>query len=95
MGTVIQFPSPGSRDEKRRKASTAGEAADSEALRLMQISDEIDAIILKHIESGTVDPRDLAGLLAHRLGTLMRHLDQKSKLWDVCEKVLKTQAAID
>lgn len=94
MGTVIQFPSPGSRDEKRRNALT-GEAVDTEALRLMQISDEIDAVILKHIESGTVDPRDLAGLLAHRLGTLMRHLDQKSKLWDVCEKVLKTQAAID
>jgi hypothetical protein len=94
VGRVIQFPSPGSRDETQRKPSTR-EAADTEALRLMQISDEIDAVILKHIESGTVDPRDLAGLLAHRLGTLMRHLDQKSKLWDVCEKVLKTQAAIE
>lgn len=94
MGRVIQFPSPGSRDETQRKPASR-EAVDTEALRLMQISDEIDAVILKHIESGTVDPRDLAGLLAHRLGTLMRHLDQKGKLWDVCEKVLKTQAAIE
>jgi hypothetical protein len=81
MGKLIQFP--------------GREAQDREAKRLMRIADEIDAVILKHLDSGEVDPRDLAGLIAHRLGTLMRHLDQKSKLWDVCEKVLKAQAAID
>jgi hypothetical protein len=79
MAKVIQFPA---------------RAADTEAKRLMRIADEIDAVILKHLEAGEVDPRDLAGLLAHRLGTLMRHLDQKNKLWDVCEKVLKAQAEI-
>jgi hypothetical protein len=68
---------------------------DKEALRLMRIADEIDAVILKHLNAETVDPKDLAGLLAHRLGTLMRHLDGKDILWDVCEKVLKKQAAID
>jgi len=61
----------------------------------MRVADEIDAVILKHLDQGEIDPRDLAGLIAHRLGTLMRHLDQKSKLWDVCEKVLKAQAAIE
>jgi len=81
MGKVIQFP--------------VRAAPDSEARQLMKIADEIDAVILKHIELGKVDPCDLAGLMAHRLGTLMRHLEQKSKLWDVCEKVLKTQAAIE
>ena len=39
--------------------------------------------------------RDLAGLLSHRLGTLMCHIEGKEKLWGVCEKVLKKQAAID
>lgn len=68
---------------------------EAEALRLIKISDEIDKIIIEHLESGDVDPRDLAGLLAHRLGTLMRHQDQKTVLWDVCEKVLKKQAALD
>ena len=84
MGQVIQFP-----------GKDAASASDQEAKRLMGIADEIDAVILKHLDAGEVDPRDLAGLMAHRLGTLMRHLDQKGKLWDVCEKVLKAQAAID
>jgi hypothetical protein len=68
---------------------------DVEAIRLMKISDEIDQIIIKHLEAGDVDPRDLAGLLAHRLGTLMRHQEEKTVLWDVCERVLKKQAAIE
>lgn len=81
MGKVINFPT---------KAT-----ADSDAVKLVKIADEIDSVILKHLDSGAIDPRDIAGLLAHRLGTLMRHMDQKGKLWDVCEKVLKAQAAID
>ena len=70
-------------------------AIDREAQILMEISNEIDAIVLAHLQAGDVEPRDLAGLLSHRLGTLMRHIEGKEKLWDVCEKVLKKQAAID
>lgn len=81
MGQIIQFPSRPARD--------------GEALKMMKVADEIDAVILKHLEAGELDPRDIAGLIAHRLGTLMRHLDGKSKLWDVCEKVAKAQAAIE
>jgi len=77
----------------RKKAKTS--PPDKEAVKLMVIADEIDAVILRHLNAETVDPRDLAGLLAHRLGTLMRHLDGKTRLWGVCEKVLKKQAAID
>ena len=81
MGQVIQFPNPSARAAEARK--------------LMKIADEIDAVILRHLDAGDVDPRDIAGLIAHRLGTLMRHLDGKTKLWDVCEKVAKAQAAIE
>jgi hypothetical protein len=81
MGKVIQFP--------------AKSATDSDAAKLLKIADEIDAVILRNLDIGVVDARDIAGLLAHRLGTLMRHMDQKDKLWDVCEKVLKTQAVIE
>lgn len=81
MGKVIQFPGPGRQD--------------TEAERLMEISGEIDAVILDHLERGDIHPRDLAGLLAHRLGTLMRHIDEKDKLWDLCRTVLKRQAAIE
>jgi hypothetical protein len=52
-------------------------------------------VIINHLRSGDVQPREIAGLLAHRLGTLMRHVEQKDLLWDVCEKVAKSQAAIE
>lgn len=68
---------------------------DTEALKLVRISDEIDAVILKHLEAGEVDARDLVGLLSHRLGTLMRHIDGKTELWPLCAKVVKKQARLD
>jgi hypothetical protein len=81
MGKVIPFP--------------AKEQEDEEIMKMLRISDEIDDVILKHLNGGAIDPKDLAGLLAHRLGTLMRSIDEKSKLWDVCQRVLKKQAKID
>jgi hypothetical protein len=81
MGRVIPFP--------------VNTQKDATAKRMMEIANELDAVILRHLDEGHVDPRDLAGLMAHRLGTLMRHIDEKSKLWDVCEKVLKAQAALE
>src|SRR4051812_25475202 len=84
MGTVIQF-----QGAAERAARAADERRDTEAKRLMAIADEIDAVIVKHLHGGDIDPSDLAGLIAHRLGTLMRHLEQKSRVWDVCEKVAK------
>jgi hypothetical protein len=80
MGKVIQFPA---------------KAPDEQTRRLLEIANEIDDIIVRHLKDGDIEARDLAGLMAHRLGTLMRHIDQKGKLWDVCEKVLKAQAAIE
>ncbi len=80
MGKVINFPA------NRRLEETVA--------KLKGISDEMDQIIIKAINDD-VDPNELAGLLAHRLGTLMRNMEQKSKLWGVCERVLKKQAAID
>ena len=93
MGEVIQFPGRASKEQRLRQEQLDGR--DKSAKKLMQIADDIDAIIVKYLDAGDVDPHDLAGLMAHRLGTLMRHLEQKGKLWDVCERVLKTQAAIE
>jgi len=87
MGKVIQFRTPESRVPESRE--------DKIVAQLLKISDEIDEVITSHIVAGNADPKDLAGLLAHRLGTLMRSIEEKSELWDVCEKVLKKQAAID
>jgi len=85
MGKIIKFRSKQAVEEERH------------ARVLMQISDEIDTLVLGHILDGQVDPKDLAGLLAHRLGNLIRHLDEsdREKLWEVCATVLRRQAKVD
>lgn len=82
MGQLIRFPG-----QKTKELATAE--------KLVVVAEEIDAVILKHLQDEGIDPRDLVGLLAHRMGTLMNHLDEKSELWHVCEKVMKKQAKID
>ena len=82
MGDLIKFRS--------KKTSQ-----DRMAEKMVEIAEEIDAVILKHLQDDNIDPRDLVGLLSHRLGTLMNHLDEKSELWFICEKVMKKQAQID
>jgi hypothetical protein len=74
---------------------TAKTKLDTSTVRLLRLADEIDALILRHVEAGDVDPKELAGLLSHRLGTLMKHLENKEALLDVCVDVLRRQAAVD
>jgi hypothetical protein len=68
---------------------------DTSTVRLLKIADEIDAVILRHVESGDVDLKELAGLMSHRLGTLVKNLENKEQLLDVCVDVLRKQAASD
>ena len=82
MGRLIKFPG-----RKTKELATAE--------KLVEVAEEVDAVILKHLQDDSIDPRDLVGLLAHRMGTLMNHLDEKSELWQICEKVMKKQAKID
>ena len=82
MAKIIPYP------HERR-----GRALDGHSRHLLEIADEIDSVILRHL-GDDIDSRDMAGLLAHRLGTLMRHVTKKDReiLWAVCKKVLKEQA---
>ena len=68
---------------------------DTSTVKLLRLADEIDALIIRHVEAGNVDPKELAGLLSHRLGSLMKHLENKEALLDVCVDVLRRQAAVD
>lgn len=81
MGDLVKFPQKKS-EERAMK-------------HLLEISNEIDDIIVRAVTADGVKPRDLAGILAHRLGALMRHVEGKDKLLDVCEQVMKKQAAIE
>lgn len=71
------------------------EKTDPEAIKLMKIADAIDSVVLSNLEGDTIDARDMAALLAHRLGTLISHIEDKEVIWDFCQKVLKAQAKID
>lgn len=88
-GKVLEF-----RPIAKKGAPKTTAAPDSTTIKLLRVSDDIDALIMRHIESGDIDLRDLAGLLSHRLGTMMSHIEDKKDLLPVCLNVLKRQAKV-
>ncbi len=67
----------------------------NESLRLLSYADQIDAIITGAV-ANRHDLLDIAGVLAHRLGTLIGQLPEGDRevLHSVCIKVLTKQAQI-
>jgi len=60
---------------------------DPELKQLLQISDDIDGIVLGALGK-KLDARSVAGVLAHRLGTLLG--TQKNEILnDICEKIMR------
>lgn len=80
MGDVIPF----------RKKETVPPAVK----KMLEIADEIDAVIVDQVVTGALDAKDMAGLLAHRLGTLMRciPMEERRQLLQVCTEIAKRQA---
>ncbi|MCX6119985.1 MAG: hypothetical protein NT027_20815 [Proteobacteria bacterium] len=91
LGKLLEF-----RPVAKQSAKSNQKAhPDAASIKLMKISDEIDALILHHVNTGDIDLKDLAGLLSHRLGTLMSHIENKKELLPICLNVLKKQAKVD
>lgn len=83
MGKVLEFKTL----EQRREETVT--------YKLVKMADEIDQVLMRHLTDDDIDPRELVGVLSHRLGTLMNRLEEKDELWHVCQKVMKRQAQID
>ena len=88
-------PKPPTSSKVIQLKSRAKPQGQTSALRMLRIADEIDGIILRHMEAGDIEPKELAGLLSHRLGTLMKNIENKQELIDLCVDVLRKQAAGD
>ena len=80
MAKVIKFP--------------LRERIDPEAVRLLSISNELDAVITRHLSHGDVNAVELAAVIAHRLAELLNHVDEKSELWEFCKKVVSEHASV-
>lgn len=81
MGKIIQFPA-----HKRH---------DAQLHTMKAFADDLDQLMLHAILEQGLEAREVAGIVAHRLGTLMKSIDEKSELWGVCQKVVEKQAVID
>ena len=81
MGQLIKFPSKDTGKE--------------EVLKVKFFSDAIDRIVLNGIRKQRISPQEVAGVLSHRLGSLICNIDQKNKLWLACSEILKQQAKLD
>lgn len=82
MAKVIKFPGRGA-------------ALNSTIIKLKNASDDIDSVIIGCLNDPSLDPKEIAGLLAHRLGALLKNMDEKEKLWQVYRKVTEKQAELD
>lgn len=68
---------------------------DTRSQKIKEISDRIDGVLLDCLNRHELEPHELAGLVAHRLGNLIKVTEEKSKVWDLCEKLARKQATID
>jgi len=68
-------------------------ARDPVAQKLVNFSTEIDQIVLRYLylDDDTVAAKELAGVLAHRLGTLINMFERKEELCIVCEEIMRNQ----
>ena len=82
MGKIIKFP------DKIDEMTP-------ELIRLKKVSDQIDRIIVENLEQNTVDSHEMIGILAHRLGTLLRNMEKKRELWQVCQEVICDQSHLE
>lgn len=82
MAKVIKFPVKGA------------SAVSPSIIKLKNASDAIDDIIVSCLQDPSLDPKEVAGVLAHRLGSLIKNMDQKEKLWEIYQKVAEKQAQI-
>jgi len=63
--------------------------------KLIKISDEIDNIILGALRDPDMDYKELVALVAHRLGALLKGVEEKKVLWDFCKKVIGKQSGAE
>lgn len=91
MGKVISFE-----DRLKKKVAESPSRIDQQAHLMLKVADEIDGVILRHVAKN-LDVRDIAGLLAHRLGALMAHIEEDARgpLMVVIKKILTSQANIE
>lgn len=76
--------------EKAYKKKIKGSKEDS----FLKIGDEIDNVITKWLCNSDLDAKDIAGILAHRLGSFLDCVESKEQLWKLCESILKKQAKL-
>ena len=64
-------------------------------MKLLKLSDKFDQIILEQLESGELSVNEVAGILSHRLGSLIRLSEQKETLFSLCRSVIEKQMNSD
>jgi hypothetical protein len=88
MSHIIKFDSAALRPKK-------SSPPDSKAIKLVNLSAEIDALILHTMKKEGCDPAEIAAVMANRLGELIHALaDDKDALLAFCAKVIKEKAEV-
>lgn len=66
-----------------------------EAIHLLHFADKLDEVIKAEMAKGVTSPREIAGIVAHRLGTMLRLIERNEPLWTVLKEIIERQANIE
>jgi hypothetical protein len=81
MGKVLQFPKKSQKNQNAQRAK--------------KFSDSLDIIITNTLLDNSLKPMEISGIIAHRLGALLKNIKQKHQLWPLCQTVITQQAQLD
>jgi len=59
---------------------------------MLKLGDELDTVVLKWVNDPHLTVNDIAGVLAHRLGSLIKCSKSSENLLAVCTSILSRQA---
>ena len=65
-----------------------------QTVSLMRIADQLDDVIIEHLEAEKLSVHEVAGILAHRLGNLIRVAEKKEELIELCESMIRKQSSV-
>ena len=93
MGDVIELAKRKNQRSRNSQEtftrSRKGKAPSRDRTVIMKkVSDRIDALLTECLNNDELALHELAGLLAHRLGALIKITEERAKLVELCERLI-------
>lgn len=94
MSHIIKFDPSKRKNPQQKKVLKAKKAEtkkppDSETVKLWNVAQAIDAVVKDAVVQQNLNPREVAAVLAHRLGNLIQATESPQDLVEFCEQLIE------